>query len=334
LGLEDPLTPLGRWKDAMVAAGAVPASHVPEDSLGRADLTEVAGAELVEEAELRVHDVDAAAPGPRVASFLDGIQRWKVTFYDGVVPIVRAYVAGAVRRRSTGRRLRTARESAREFHAVSLRALRPGVRAALEAGGLELVDVPEEAAQPGRALEAARRAVENARVALEKDLGERHVRSLAPEEWLVVDGLLSESAVLAGHPRTLGVIKSHGAQYFEGEALTRALTLPALHRSSVFRPRGRARHEVYSWYLRLWPWEGNDLLFGLVRIEARAHDATVAAASAVSGWLARERAPIATPDRRWDRLLYPIHDVETYLRARAPRDLLPSSVSRLPKTGT
>ncbi len=32
----------------MVAAGAVPASHVPEESLGRADLTEVAGAELVE----------------------------------------------------------------------------------------------------------------------------------------------------------------------------------------------------------------------------------------------------------------------------------------------
>ena len=328
------MTPPARWKDVMVAAGAVPASHVPEESLGRADLTEVAGAELVEDAELGVYGVDPASPGPPVVSFLDGIQRWSVTFYDGVVPIVRAYVAGAVRRRSAGRRLGTVGESTREFHAASLRALRPGVRAALEASGLELVDVPEEAAQPGRALEAARRTIENARVALEKDLGERHARSLAPEEWLVVDGLLSESAVLADHPHTLGVIKSHGAQYFEGEALTRALTLPVLHRSSVFRPRGRARHEVYSWYLRLWPWEGNDLLFGLVRIEARAHDATVAAASATSGWLARERAPISTPDRRWDRLLYPIHDVETYLKARAPRDLLPASASRLPRTGT
>jgi hypothetical protein len=47
-----------------------------------------------------------------------------------------------------------------------------------------------------------------------------------------------------------------------------------------------------------------------------------------------ERAPLATPDRRWDRLLYPIHDVETYLRARAPRDLLPAPGSRLPRTGT
>jgi len=48
----------------------------------------------------------------------------------------------------------------------------------------------------------------------------------------------------------------------------------------------------------------------------------------------RERAPVSTPDARWDRLLYPIHDVETYLRSRAPRDLLPAAGSRLPKTGS
>jgi hypothetical protein len=324
-----------RWRDAIVAAGAVPASHVPEESVGRADLTEVAGAELVEDAELRIHPVDPGARAPPEVSFLDGIQRWKVTYYDGVVPIVRAHVAAAVRRRSGDRRLRTAGEAGREFHAAPVGALRPGVRAALEASGLELVPVAEEEAmQPGRALEAARRTVENARVALEKELGERHSGVLAPEEWLVVDGVLSESAVLARHPRALGVIKSHAAQYFEGEALTRALTLPALHRSSVFRPRGRARHEVYSWYLRLWPWEGNDLLFGLLRIEARAQDDTIAAASRTSGWLVRERAPVSTPDARWDRLLYPVHDVETYLKARAPRDLLPLRASRFPRTGS
>src|SRR5437870_9647577 len=52
------------------------------------------------------------------------------------------------------------------------------------------------------------------------------------------------------------------------------------------------------------------------------------------GLLTTERAPLATPDRRWDRLLYPIHDVETYLRARAPRDLIPHPASRLPRTGS
>lgn len=322
-----------RLRDALVAAGAVPASHVPDESTGRGDLEEVAGAELVEDAEVTAHTLEPAAAPPAVA-FLDGIERWLVTFYDGVAPIVRAYVAAAVRRRDGSRRLSTALEASREFHVAPLTLLRPAVRQALEESGIALVDVAEDAqqaTQPGRALEAARRVVENARVALEKTVGERHAAALGPEEWLVLDGLLSESAVLSRHPRALGVIKSHAAQYFEGDALTRALTIPDQHRSSVFRPRGRARHEVYSWYLRLWPWEGNDLLFGLVRVEARAHADTVAAASRTAGWLARERAPVATPDRRWDRLLYPMHDVETYLRARAPRDLIPRAASRLPR---
>ncbi len=322
---------MARWNDAIIAAGAVPASHVPEESLGRADLTEIADAELVEDRELGVYPVDPTGVAPSTVSFLDGIQRWQVAYYDGVVPIVRGYVAAAVRRR-TDRRLRTVREATRHFHAAARTALRPGVLAALEESGVELVDIPDvAAAQPGRALEAARRVVEGARVAIEKDAGERYVATLPADEWLVLDGLLSESALLARHPRTLAVVKSHAAQYFEGDALTRALTIPALTRTGVFRPRGRARHEVYSWYLRLWPWEGNDLLFGLVRVEARADQATVAAASAVSGWLVRERAPVSTPDARWDRLLYPIHDVENYLKARAPRDSLPLRTSRFPR---
>src|SRR5207253_2203056 len=119
------------------------------------------------------------------------------------------------------------------------------------------------------------------------------------------------------------VIKSHGAQYFEGAELGRALTLPAGHRTSVFQPRSRgARRAIYSWYLRLWPWEGNDLLYGLLRVEAHADAATVARASALSAWLMRERPPLSTPDARWDRLVYPIHDVETYLRIRAPHDVV------------
>ena len=323
------------WAEAIIAAGAVPASHVPDASLGRTDLEEVAGAELVEDSELRVHPVEGTHAARAAVSFLDGIQYWKIAYYDGVLPIVRAYIAAAVRRRGMDRCLRTAFQAMREFHLTRLDGLRPGVRRALEASGLEIVDLPEqEAAQPGRAIEAARRAVENGRVALEKQLGERCAAGLAPDEWLVVDGVLSESARLAEHPRTLGVIKSHGAQYFEGQALERALTVPAAHRTSVFRPRGRARHDVYSWYLRLWPWEGNDLLYGLLRVEARAHADTVAGATEVSGLLLAERAPLATPDARWDRLLYPIYDVETYLRSRAPRDLLPAPGSRLPKTGS
>jgi len=323
------------WKDAMVAAGAVAVSHVPEASLGRADIDEVAGAEPVEDSGVAVHAVEQGAPAPLTIRFLDGIQLWKVVYYDGVLPIVRAHVAAAVRSRGADRRLRTADEAGRDCVVACVAALRPAVRAALEASGLELVDLPQdEVSQPGRALEAARRAVERARVALEKQIGERCAERLGTDEWLVVDGVLSESSVLAGHPRALAVIKSHAAQYFAGPELERALTVAPGHRTSVFRPRGRARHEVYSWYQRLWPWEGNDVLFGLLRVEARAHEDTVRAASRIGGWLDRERAPLATPDARWDRLLYPIHDVETYLQARAPRDLLSAPGSRLPKTGT
>jgi hypothetical protein len=54
-----------------------------------------------------------------------------------------------------------------------------------------------------------------------------------------------------------------------------------------------------------------------VRLERPAADGVVEEATAVSRWLLAERAPIAAPDERWDRLLYPIRQVEEYLRARA-----------------
>ncbi|HXF96095.1 MAG TPA: hypothetical protein VNI61_08320 [Gemmatimonadales bacterium] len=318
------------WVEAVVAAGAAPARYVPDASLGRVDEAAVAGAELVEGVELEIHPlVDGFRP--EAAAFLDGIQHWRVVAYDGVTPVVRALVAAAVRHRGRDRRLVTALEASRELAVTRLAGLSPAVRGALERAGVEILELAEaDLGQPGRTLEAARRAVEGARVEAEREVGERYAAGLAPDEWLVVDGVLSESARLARHPRVLGVVKSHSAQYFEGPALARALRLPPRHRTSVFRPRGRARHEVYSWYLRLWPWEGNDLLYGLLRIETRAHPDAVEAASRVGGWLYAERAPLATPDARWDRLLYPIHDVETYLNARVPREFFPAAGSRLP----
>ena len=50
-------------------------------------------------------------------------------------------------------------------------------------------------------------------------------------------------------------------------------------------------------------------------------DSADARATELSAWLWAERAPLATPAARWDRLLYPLHDVEEYLNARAPRAL-------------
>jgi len=191
-----------------------------------------------------------------------------------------------------------------------------------------------EPGQPGRALTAAGLRVERLREAIERRVAEPLAGRLASSEWLVLDGVLSDSSTLATHPRALGVIKSHGAQYFTGDELQRALTLEDHHRTSVFQPKRHGAQPVYTWYVRLWPWQGHDLLYGLVRVEARAHADSVAHANAIGGWLVRERAPLSTPDARFDRLLYPIHDVETYLRSRAPRDLVAAPGSRLPKTGT
>ena len=41
----------------------------------------------------------------------------------------------------------------------------------------------------------------------------------------------------------------------------------------------------------------------------------VRAADGFSGWLLAVRARVSTPDARWDRLLYGIHDVEVFLRS-------------------
>ncbi|MGH7614040.1 MAG: hypothetical protein ACREMW_08380, partial [Gemmatimonadales bacterium] len=268
---------------------------------------------------------------PAGVAFLDGIQQWKVVGYDGVLPIAVAYVAAAVRQRGPDRRPHTVDWAEREIVIAPLAALRPDRRAAIETLDLEVVSLEEAAIQPGQMLESLRREVHRARLSLEKALGERALDRLTEGEWLVVDGQLSVSAQLARHPRALGVIKSHGAQFLVGRHLERALTVPASHRTSVFRVRGgHGRTEVDSWYLRLWPWEGYDLHYGLLRVEAR----PPAGAATVSGWLLGERMPLAAPDARFDRLLYPIHDVETYLRSRAPRDLLSSPASRLPRTGT
>ena len=298
------------WVDAIVAAGVVPASYIPESSLGRPD-EDVVPADLVEGDALRAYALPDGVVTPAPVCFLDGIQHWKVVGHAGLTPVVRAHVAAAVRRRGSDRRLRTAAERSRELAITHLAALPAAARHALQESGVDIEDLPaSDLGQPSRLLRAARVRVDRAREAVERELA------------------------LAEHPRALGVIKGHGTQFFSGADLERALTLSAGHRSSVFLPQSHQHQRVYSWYLRLWPWEGNDLLYGLVRIEARAHADTLAAAGAISAWLVRERAPVSTPDARFDRLLYPIHDVETYLRSRAPRDLLPAFASRLPRTGS
>jgi hypothetical protein len=319
------------WWHALIDAGAVPAAYAPPPSGGspRDEVEAGERADLVEGNELQTHQI----PEPRIpspASFLNGMGRWSVVAYDGVVQIVNAYVAAAVCRRDDRGVLHATCERSRAFAVAPIDRVSPTLRPLLEQAAPDIEPVDGElVGQPARYLEQVESTVRRARAHLERELAERATASLGADEWLVLDGMLSRSPAVARHPRALGVIKSHGAQFLEGRGLERALTLPAGYRTSVFAVRGgHTRTEVYSWYLRLWPWEGNDLLYGLLRVEARADRETVTRASALSSWLWAERAPLATPAARWDRLLYPLYHVEEYLKARAPRS--PTVRSRLP----
>jgi hypothetical protein len=318
------------WIDAVLAAGATAVSVVPEP--GQPATAERPGtAELIEDAALAIHAVADGSWRPAATAFLNGLQQWRLVAYDGIVPVLAGWVAAAVRRRAADRRPRTVHEIARELAITFPDRLSPAVRSALEASGALVRGVPDERwGAPVAALAAARQTLETERVRVEREAGAWWAAHAAADEWLLVDGVLSDHAQLAAHPRAVGVVKSPGAQYFDGTDLEHVLTLPALHRTSVFQAEARGSGAVYSWYLRLWPRDGHDLLYGLVRVECAARPASVAQAGSISSWLLAERAPLASPDARWDRLLYPLHDVETYLRTRAPAQL--GAAGRLPAT--
>ena len=255
--------------------------------------------------------VGAAEPWPGVLAFLDGVQRMELVAYAGAAPIYIAEIAAAVRERRAGR-LKTVMETRRRLAVARPRALEAAGDAL---DGLATLALPEdEPPHPVRDLTQASRALDRARGQLELDLGRRF--RLRSDGWLVVDGSLAESPDWAGDERAVGVAKSHATLPFDGEDLERYLRLPRGQRTSIFAPQSRSVAPVHAWALRLWDWETKDLFHGLVRVEVAPANGTTAVADAISRRLLAERAPLSTPDPRWDRLLYGIHSVEQYLHAR------------------
>jgi len=260
------------------------------------------------------HPVGAPTAWPETVAFLDGIQRYAIVSYLGASPLFVANVAAAVRERRE-RRLHTA--------VVERRAIAIGAPDLLESvagllGPICPVPLPADVLDhPVRQAQAARREVEHQRARLERLVAAAYRRE--SRGWLVVDGALSEGIEWSLDPRMIGISKSHSTLPFGGEEQVRYLRTPAGHRTSVFAPQTRSLAPVHSWALRLWPWEGRDLFYGLVRVEMAATDETVRLAPDVSRWLLAERAPISAPDPRWDRLLYGVRDVEVYLAASQPR---------------
>jgi hypothetical protein len=273
-------------------------------------------AQPVEHPELRAVPI-APVPAPPDVGFLDGIQRYALEGHFGIAPVIRAYVAAAVLTRRDGTLKPAVPPVQEDFLVAPLSHLSGDERRALEGLGLPVREsAAEPRAHPLLDVQKAVEEVERARERLEHSVA-RTFTSAMPSGWLVVDGAVTGLASLS--ERVVGVVKSHETQFLEGADLRVALTLPHGHRTSVFgrTTAGRGSH-AHTWYLRLWPRDEQDLLHGLVRVERGVEAGTTTGdADSLSGWLLAERTPLSSPDGRWDRLLYPIHMVENFLRARA-----------------
>lgn len=296
---------------ALKAEGLTPASLVPEASSGRVEEATIRLATVVEGEHLQMIPVASPQPWPGTLGYLDGIQKVEIIGYSGSAPLFVAKVAAAVRERRD-RRLCTVAEAVR---VIALG--RPDALAAAGGAldGLDTIALPaDEPAHPLRDQVNAAHAVDRAREALEVVVGDRY-RALS-NGWLVVDGTLAVSPRWAADERMVAVSKSHSILPFEGTDLEQYLRLPWAHRSSVYAPATRSLAPVRAWGLRLWPWEGKDLLHGLVRVEVAPANQSTERADAISCWILADRAPVSAPDRRWDRLLYGISSVEQYLKVR------------------
>ena len=307
-----------RMRRVVASRGFTPASWIPAASEGRAEEATIRPARLVELGPVVGRSVGPPEAWPDPVAFLDGTQRYEVMAYAGASPVVVAEVAAAVMVRED-RHLQAGEVERRRLLIARprvLSSLREVVEEAVE--GYQAIQLPDDSPiHPVRDFQLARREVDAARTRLELSVGRRFRRR--SDAWLIADGSLTESPQWASDPRMLGVSKSHATLPIADQDLETYLRISAGHRSPVFQPAGHALAPVFSWALRLWPWEEKDLLHGLIRIEAAPTEETLEQVDRLSRWLLAERAPVSTPDPRWDRLLYGFRGVEEYLRASGER---------------
>jgi hypothetical protein len=229
-------------------------------------------------------------------------------------------VSAGIRKREE-RRLMTWKERA---PAVERRLYLPltflGATKFVSAGIFEVVDTstPDGA---GDVIDAHPLGLVNRAVQLVQEHREK-LENLFAEDWcesesapLFIDGGISGSARVATSPLAIGVIKSHRTLYLENSALPTLFALKKGERSSVFRVAARSRRNVASWYLRIRSSNGQDPLWGLVRIEVADSPDSIAHADEISRWVLAESSPLSLPDGRWDKMAYGIRDAEEFLRA-------------------
>jgi hypothetical protein len=302
----------GRVRAALSAAGGTLGAGRVRDAAARPVAHPFGQSRRVEPGAARTSAV-TAVPAPDGVAYLASIQRYVVDGHVGLIPVVRAWVSAAVFVRRAGA-LEHVTGAAEEILVVPGGRADPRLDAAIAAAALPVVwfDGRQEA-HPLADRWAAVCAIEERRAACARTVAARVLADGAGGP-LVVEGPVAPYAGLPGGARAVGVVERHETLYLGGEDLVAALTLPPGHRSKAF---AWSRAVTLSWYLRLWPWNDDDLLHGLIRVERADVPDPAGEADRVSGWLLADRAPIAGPEPQWDRRLYPLHAVEAYLRAHA-----------------
>lgn len=320
-----PPTAVGSFHDAVrLLAQRVPgaaAASVTAPTLepveGSREAPRVIDAQVVENAT-----ASRPVPGDAVAAFegfLDGIQQSRVARVVRGVPIVWGQSSAVVRRR-VQRRLTTwdAPIVTTRLYAP-LAMLDPSARAALADAAVVDTSSAQSAADdasvrhPQNVIESALHAVQRDREAAERTLAERW--GSREGGLLMVDGSVAALDLASRGAGVVGVIKTHRQLYATSAILDMLFSLAPGERTPVVRIAPKQRSPVHSWYLRLRPGVPHDALWGIVRVEVAESADPAARADEVSRWVLAERAPVALPDARWDRMMYPVRDCEEYLRA-------------------
>jgi hypothetical protein len=285
----------------------------------------VASLRVVEHAEMRAIPVRPVSQPNALKHFLDGIQRQRILYYDGVVPVFYAYLSAVVRSR-VDRRMCCLPQTASWMQRDALYApLRYVDAQGLRQQGIPLRDleVGEPLPPHPTLIQLAANRISNDREILERELAEQWIYWLSEqssEDWLVVDGAIAELVRIVPSAKVIGLAKT-------SVGVERALTpeqmqvvygLRKAERSSVFTVTRPGQATVYSWFLRLHDPTKGSLLYGLLRVEMTANESLLKQVDTLSAWILEDRVPLAVPDTRYDRLLYPMRDCEQYLRAHAP----------------
>jgi len=306
------------------ASAVTEGEFVLESAASAKETPRLVRAPLIEGGAMRARRVPGD-PLMAFAAFLDGTQASRIVAYADGRPVVHGTVAAVIRERRN-RRLATWHRPivARRLYAP-LRLLSADWERALQSLDIPLVDTTPAPSSAGDSphpfvlRDIAIHQVQADRERAEHELAERWCRhENAP---LFIDGSISGSERVAEAECAVGVVKSHGTLYSEGDALLTIFRLRRGERSSVFRITSPKRTPVASWYLRVRDPAGHDPMWGLVRVEVaetkRVDEPAVVGTRAdeVSRWIFGEAAPLALPDSRWDKMVYGIRDCEEFLRA-------------------